>query len=64
MDIIILKSWCIWMARNDFIFKALQPTLLAVKVRFKKEFALVILRAKNRLKQHMQSWIDLYVQLF
>jgi hypothetical protein len=37
---------------------------LAVKVRFKKEFALVILRAKNRLKQHMQSWIDLYVQLF
>jgi hypothetical protein len=58
MDIIIMLSWCIWMERNDFIFKNKQPDLSFVKERFKKEFACVILRAKETRKPHMSLWID------
>jgi hypothetical protein len=46
MDIIILMSWSIWMARNDLIFQGQQPNLQSVKARFRKEFAPVILTAK------------------
>jgi hypothetical protein len=46
MDVIIIMSWTIWMARNDLIFRGINPTLQAAQERFKKEFALVILRAK------------------
>jgi hypothetical protein len=53
MDIIILMSWSIWMARNDFIFRGQQPAIQAAKERFKSEFALVIHRAKQSLKQNM-----------
>jgi hypothetical protein len=47
MDIIIIMSWCIWMAENDHIFEARQPSLQSVAQRFKHEFALVILQAKQ-----------------
>lgn len=39
MGIIILMSWCIWMERNDFIFKGIQPNLNSVKARFKIVFS-------------------------
>jgi hypothetical protein len=58
MDIIILFSWCIWMERNDFIFKGKQPDIGSLKVRFKSEFAWVILRAKVVRKPSMSLWID------
>jgi hypothetical protein len=45
MNIIITMSWCIWMEQNDLIFKGIQPSL--GNLCFKKEFALVILRAKT-----------------
>jgi hypothetical protein len=57
-------SWCIWMARNDLIFKGLQPNLQSVHERFKTEFALVFLRAKPRFQQDMSSWIDTTLQFF
>jgi hypothetical protein len=43
MDVIIIMSWTIWMARNCFIFRGSYPTLQATQERF---FALIILRAK------------------
>jgi hypothetical protein len=58
MDIIIMLSWCIWMERNDFIFKDKQPTIASVRDRFKKEFTWVILRAKDVRKPRMSLWID------
>jgi uncharacterized protein YfaT (DUF1175 family) len=58
MDIVILMSWSIWMAQNDFIFKGQQPVIQEAKVKFKSEFALVIHRAKESLKQHMSSWLE------
>jgi hypothetical protein len=57
MDIIIIMSWCIWMERNDLIFRNVQPSLNSTKERFKTEFAWVILRAKVALKSQMSTWI-------
>lgn len=57
MDVIILLSWSIWMARNDLIFRNIQPSLQNVKDFF-QEFALVILRAKKNAPTLMSSWID------
>jgi hypothetical protein len=61
MDVIIIMSWSIWMARNDFIFNGLQPSLQSAKACFRKEFALVILRAKSSLKHLMATWLEAYV---
>jgi hypothetical protein len=62
MDIIIIiMSWSICMARNDFIFNGLQPSLQSAKACFRKEFALVILRAKPSLKQQLVLWLEAYV---
>jgi hypothetical protein len=58
MDIIILMSWTIWMARNDFIFRGQHPSLQVAVQRFKSEFALVILRAKMFRKSSMTTWIE------
>jgi hypothetical protein len=46
------------MARNDLIFKGINPTLQAAQERFKKDFALVILRAEDSDKQHMSLWLQ------
>ena len=53
MEIIILMSWCIWIQRNDLIFKGVQPSIDACYMLLKKEFALVILRAKIRYKTYV-----------
>ena len=53
MDTVVLFSWCIWMQRNDFIFKGLQPHPDNCLAHFKREFSLVILRAKSRHKSLM-----------
>jgi hypothetical protein len=57
MDVLIIMSWTIWMARNDLFFKGINPTLHAAQERF-KEFALVILRAKESNKPHMHLWLQ------
>lgn len=36
MDVIIIMSWCIWMVRNDLIFRNVQPALDSYKALFKK----------------------------
>jgi len=43
MDVIIVMSWCIWMQRNDLIFRGILPSQAACLRHFKSEFALVIL---------------------
>lgn len=53
MDIIILMTWCIRVARNDLIFKNIPAHLSAVLSRFKHEFALVVLRANPQQKDPM-----------
>ena len=61
MDIIIIMSWCIWMQRNDYIFRSIQPSQDHYRRHFDKEFALVILRAKSSIKEHMSSWLEVFV---
>lgn len=48
MEIIILMSWSIWVARNDHTFQGILPSISNCWVFFKKEFALVIHRAKKK----------------
>jgi hypothetical protein len=59
--IIIIMSWSLWMARNDFVIKGQQPSLLSIKACFRKELALVNARAKSSLKQLMSSWLEAFV---
>ena len=61
MEVIILMSWSIWTQRNDQIFKGIQPSSDSCLQHFKKEFALVILRAKTRHKENMSLWLDTLV---
>jgi len=61
MEIIVLMSWSIWMQRNDLIFKVIQPSSDSCLQHFKKEFVLVILRAKSRHKENMSLWLDTLV---
>ena len=58
LDIIIILAWCIWMTRNDLIFKGVAATLNSVRARCKSEFALVILRAKGPTQIAMSLWLE------
>ncbi|KAF8683915.1 hypothetical protein HU200_044861 [Digitaria exilis] len=58
MYIIIIMSWCIWMARNDLIFKGIPPQLSSMRSRFKNEFTVVILRAKSPYHDVMNLWLQ------
>jgi hypothetical protein len=58
MDIIITFCWSIWMQRNDLIFKGIPLSVNTCFRNFKKEFALVILRAKSRHKVAMLQWLE------
>jgi len=61
MDIIITFCWNIWMQRNDLIFQGIQPSPQCCMQLFKKDFALVTLRAKARYKDHMLEWLEALV---
>jgi hypothetical protein len=61
MDTIIIMSWCIWMARNDMIFRGILPDMMAVKNWFESEFALVILRAKQSRKTALSTWLSTHM---
>nr|TKW03055.1 hypothetical protein SEVIR_7G039300v2 [Setaria viridis] len=58
MEIIILMSWCIWMARNDWIFRGITPSIHGAMLRFKTVFTQVILRVKEEWKQPMLEWLE------
>lgn len=48
--------WAIWMVRNDAIFRNIQSSIDGCRDHFKKEFALVLLRAKENTKDLMSIW--------
>jgi hypothetical protein len=56
MNPIILMGWTIWTARNDLIFKGLQPNFQLSRRTFQKEIALLSLRAKERSADSFESW--------
>nr|TKW31488.1 hypothetical protein SEVIR_2G109000v2 [Setaria viridis] len=59
MEIIIIMSWCIWMARNDSIFRDIPPTTQGAIPRFKTIYSLVLHRVKEVRKQSMVEWLEL-----
>jgi hypothetical protein len=61
LEIIITMCWSIWMMRNDIIFRNLAHTVRRCKALFKKEFALIILRAKASLHPCIDKWLEAYV---
>nr|TKV94059.1 hypothetical protein SEVIR_9G269000v2 [Setaria viridis] len=56
MKVIIIMSWCIWISRNDLIFKGILPSIQSCLVHFKAVFTLVILRVKEDWKVPMSQW--------
>jgi hypothetical protein len=44
MEIIILMCWTIWKARNDLIFRQVNPSIQLAKQNLKDEFQLLLLR--------------------
>nr|TKW01980.1 hypothetical protein SEVIR_8G214200v2 [Setaria viridis] len=58
MEVIVLMSWCIWMERNDWIFKGITPSVHSAMSRFKVVFTQVMLRVKEEWKQPMIEWLE------
>jgi hypothetical protein len=58
MDIIIIMCWSIWSERNAWIFNNSDPSIANCKNTFKREFLVVILRAKERHKENMSVWLN------
>jgi hypothetical protein len=58
MEIIILMSWSIWMARNALIFDSVAPSVQSTIEIFKYNFAMVIHRAKTRNAPFMSIWLE------
>jgi hypothetical protein len=61
MEIVITMCWSIWMMRNDLIFNNISHSVQRCKSVFRKEFALVILRAKTKFQPQIDLWLDHYV---
>jgi sulfur transfer complex TusBCD TusB component (DsrH family) len=61
MEIVVTMCWAIWIMRIDIIFKNISQSAQRCKYVFKKEFALVILRAKAALHPSIDLWLDSFV---
>lgn len=57
MEVIILMSLAVWKTRNRWIFDAIAPTVENCREEFKKEFALVMHRAKESNLEQMREWL-------
>lgn len=63
--IIILAARSIWITRNKTVFQRIDPTYSNWKMLFKKEFAMVIHRAKAKYLPHISEWLnDLHYYYF
>jgi hypothetical protein len=58
MEIIILMSWSIWTECNAWLFGNEDPDPLKCKQTFKREFVMVIHRAKPSKIQEMEEWLS------
>jgi hypothetical protein len=61
MEIIITMCWSIWTMRNDVIFNNIPHSVQRCKMVFRKEFALVMLRAKAKYHPHIDLWLEAFV---
>ena len=57
MEVLILMSWAIWKARNDFIFRQILPNLQSTRSFFRDELKLLMLRMKRSVIPRFEQWI-------
>jgi hypothetical protein len=57
-EVIIIGYWALWNSRDKIIFQDVIPDQLTCMKFFKETFQLVMHRAKPRLKEGMQQWLD------
>jgi len=57
MEIIILMCWVIWKARNDLIFRKINPLILNSKEDFRREIGLLKYRVKHSISNSLDQWI-------
>jgi hypothetical protein len=58
MEIIVLMSWSIWIARNDLIFRNYAPLVESARCLFKREFSWAALRAPANKSLQLVQWIE------
>jgi hypothetical protein len=58
MEIMILMCWSIWKEHNAWLFNNDDPSIAHCMLVFKREFALVIHRAKESSVPEIQSCLD------
>jgi hypothetical protein len=56
MEIIIIMCRTIWKVRNDMIFRQISPRMQNAKEDFRKEFELLLLRAKKSYSSQINLW--------
>ena len=61
MEVLITMCWSIWTMRNDIIFKNIPHSVQRCRQVFRKEFALIILRAKMKLLHQIDLWLEAFV---
>jgi hypothetical protein len=58
MEVIVTMFWAIWSMRRDAMFNNLAPFVQRCKMVVRKEFALVILRAKAKYHPLVVQWLE------
>lgn len=48
MEISILTAWAIWATRNNWMFHDVDPTVQICMAKFRREFSLLLRRAKQK----------------
>jgi hypothetical protein len=61
MEIIVTMCWAIWIMRNDIIFRNIAHSIQRCRAIFRKEFALVTLRAKSQLHPQIDQCLEDFV---
>nr|TKW06645.1 hypothetical protein SEVIR_7G253500v2 [Setaria viridis] len=57
MEIIILMTWSIWTARNDWMFQGIDPMVQQCKRKFMSEFSILLHRARPAMVPNMSVWL-------
>jgi hypothetical protein len=61
LEIIILMSWCIWLIRNDEIFRNFPVDCLRCLQLFKSFFSQLLWKAKKKYFPQIEQWLELVV---